>query len=157
MSLQSDFQRAWQGLQAAGGGTLRLPLPDGEVCADLPLVDSVGCQCRQLVVRSQRLAGLSTDQLTAIGDELARRLTYLLEPLHVIEIDGQAQVVQMRSVPPSPTPAGCAYYELLVRAGGELELVRYERAKGQQRTVTDALFTQEVLGRLIDDLVGALP
>ncbi len=155
MNLQTELDREWRRLQGVGG-TLQVSLDDGEVRGELPVVDRVGCETRSLLVSSQSLAGASTDRLARIGDDLAARLTYLLEPLRVVEVDGQAQVVQMRSVPPSATPAGRSYFEVLVRAGGEIELVRYAVTPGQPRSPVPALFTREVFFRLVEDLVEAL-
>ncbi len=157
MSLQTEFDQQWNRLQQIGNGQLSITLGHCQVSAQLPVVDRVGCQCSELSVASKRLAGATPDVLQTVADQLASKLTYLLEPLQVIEIDGQAQLVQMRSVPPTPSPGGHGYYEVIVQAGGHITLSRFTAPRGQTRHRTDATFTREVFEKLVHDLVAAIP
>jgi hypothetical protein len=61
----------------------------------------------------------------------------------------------MRSNPPSKGDDGTTYYELLVRRGGELELVRFRKIPGHVRETIPAMLTREVYLRLAADLASA--
>ena len=84
------------------------------------------------------------------------RLTYLMEPISPIEIDAEACVAQLRSNPPQRDDDGRSYYELLVRRGGEIALVRYRKEPGTPRQQIAATVTREVLLRLADDFEAVL-
>ncbi|MGC4006960.1 MAG: hypothetical protein QM811_29070 [Pirellulales bacterium] len=95
-------------------------------------------------------------KLKTIADVLARRLSYLLEPIGTIEVDGEQCVVQMRSIPPAKDAEGINYYELLVQRGGVLSLVRYRKTPQTERTVIPAMVTREVFLRLVEDFGSAV-
>jgi hypothetical protein len=100
-------------------------------------------------------SALSTEQLMALGEDLGKRLHYLLEPIAPIEIDGDGAVLQMRSVP--PTDEGekvLSFYELLVRSD-QLALCRYTAASGHQRCDSTITMTHELFGRLMTDFATA--
>ncbi len=157
MTWETDLDQQWKQLQSQGRGTLRVPLPNGEIVADLPTVHAIGCECRSLTVTSRSLAGATASQLTSVGQQLASRLTYLLEPLRVIELDDQSRVLQMRSVPPTQSGNERFYYEVLVKAGGQIEVARYATSPGQTRQRVPATFTREVFTRLVRDTLDGLP
>ena len=78
-----------------------------------------------------------------------------MEPISPIEIDREGAVVQLRSQPPQQDDDGATYFELLVRRDG-LTLERYQKAVGAVRQKVPAQVTRVILGRLADDMVGAL-
>jgi hypothetical protein len=110
----------------------------------------------RLELTTSELANALIAELQAISQELARRITYLLEPIGPIEIDHDSCVIQMRSTPPSQSDVGMCYYELLVRRGGSLSLIRFEKNRGAIRNRLPATVTREVLCRLVDDFCGVL-
>jgi hypothetical protein len=118
--------------------------------------DVYGCVVETIALRTPRLAGADSKKLREIGEALARRLTYLLEPIRLIETDAEAGVAQLRSQPPSRDDSGTTWYELFVRRGGEITLERFEKAPAQPRRRVGAHFTREVLLRLASDLIGAV-
>ncbi len=127
----------------------------GQVAAQIQDLDRIGCTFSSLAVRSDRLAGATPDQMRQVGDDLAGRLSYLMEPISPIEIDREGAVVQLRSQPPQQDDDGATYFELLVRRDG-LTLERYQKAVGAVRQKVPAQVTRVILGRLADDMVGAL-
>jgi hypothetical protein len=94
--------------------------------------------------------------LERIGKSLSDRLTYLMEPIAPIEIDAQACVVQLRSNPPQRDDDGRSYYELTVRRGGQIALVRFRKDTGATRQQIPATVTREVLLRLVGDFCAVL-
>ena len=152
MSLADDVQRALDRVQASGSGSLNVAVPPGNLRADLSAVDRVGCSFRELALHTDALQGADTRRLEQCASAIASRLTYLLEPLRVLEIDDQARVVQLRSVPPSQQGDLRSYYEVQVREGGSIILRRFEAVRGRPRRHVDAHVTREVFARLADDL-----
>jgi hypothetical protein len=96
------------------------------------------------------------DRLKEISDDVSARLTYLLEPVGVVELDHAKCVVQMRSNPPQKDDDGTHYYELFVRKGGSISLCRYQAQTGAPRQLVPAILTQEVLVRLAGDFDAAV-
>ncbi len=91
-----------------------------------------------------------------MAKSLSERLTYLMEPIRPIEIDADACVAQLRSSPPQRDDDGRSYYELTVRRGGDISLVRYRKEPGTPRQQIAANVTREVLLRLVDDFEAVL-
>jgi len=99
----------------------------------------------------------STDALKSWGDRLAARLTYLMEPLAVIEVDALGGEVELRSASPSSRASVRSYYEVRLRREGTLRLARiaYDTEARSRRAIPCQL-TREALERLADDLVSSL-
>ena len=119
--------------------------------ADLVALDALALAFDRLTVINQSLATTSIDGLKKIANALSKRLTYLLEPISPIEVDADQCVVQLRSNPPQNDDNGSRYYELLVRAGGELSLRRYQKQPGNHRQQIPSQVTREVFLRLTHD------
>jgi hypothetical protein len=157
MSIQHDVQQELQrihGLQAAA--RLEVDTPSGRLESQVTAVDAIGCAFESLVLRTDKLAGATMDQLRKLSDRLTKRLTYLLEPIGALEADAESCTVQLRSSPPQKGEDGSSYYELLVRRGGEISLCRFAKSPGQPRRVIDTHVTREVFARLAEDFVAAV-
>jgi hypothetical protein len=135
-----------QEIDLGGGASLAL---------SLTAVDAFACLVDEIAVRTPKLAGASAERLREIGQALSAKLTYLLEPIRLIETDAEAGEAQLRSSPPQRSETGAAWYEILVRRGGQIALCRYGRDDRQPRRRIPAQLTREVVGRLCDDLVQA--
>ena len=169
MSLDQALTKALDQIPAAGG-TLDVPVPSGHAAASgghaaasggrlravLDAVDAIGCAFEELALETPALRGADTDRLAQTAQHLARRITYLLEPLRILEVDDRARIVQMRSVPPSTKGTARAYYEVLVREGGAVSVRRFEAHPGKPRRQVPAQVTREVFIRLAHDLVDSL-
>ncbi len=99
------------------------------------------------------------EALRGWGERLTARLTYLMEPLVVLEHDPIGGEVEIRSESPTilPRSTASAYYEIRLRTGGTLHLSRiaYDYTTGRRRAVPCQL-TREALERLVDDLVASV-
>lgn len=125
---------------------------------DFTVVDSLGCAFRELRIMADELNGAPFDRLKSWADNLCRSITYLLENIGPLELDAEAQSVLVRSTPPWRQPGQTSFYELLLKAPGVLTLRRYTRqAHDPDRQPCDIRVTHEVLVKLVDDLVAALP
>lgn len=157
MTLKDQLQAQLAAAAAFSGPLQTVEAVDGDLTlrCELEALDRTGCEFTRLSVGTPRLAGAATDRLQKIAAELAARLTYLLEPISPVEVDHEQCVVQMRSSPPQKNDDATTYYELLVRAGGELSLCRFSKQVGNVRQVVPAQVTREVLLRLAGDFETA--
>jgi hypothetical protein len=156
-TIRPDIDRELKRIHAANGrGLLQADAAEGRIEADLIAVDAIGCTFQTLAYSTSKLADASLDDLKAISQNLTEKLTYLLEPIGVVEADQDRCSIQLRSMPPQKGDDGTSYYELMVRRGGDITLSRYSKKPGQLRQIVPAHITREVLGRLADDFVAAV-
>jgi hypothetical protein len=126
----------------------------------LTAVDSMSCSLSELQLFVPALQQAAFDVLRNWADDLAKRITYLLEQIGPLEYDPAAGHVLIRSVKPDSLPDGSQYYEILLssHSGGNFSLRRYRSTKGQPgRAPVDITVTHEVLLKLVDDLVATAP
>lgn len=157
MTLSQRAESALAGLGNYSGSerTLDVAEADLRLRCDLTATDTLGCAFTQFEVHSSKLANASIDQLKKVSEALAARLTYLLEPIKLIEVDADQCVAQLRSSPPQREPEMTTYYELLVRRGGELSLCRWSKTRTSERQLVPAQVTREVFLRLVADFSAA--
>jgi hypothetical protein len=157
MSLNDQINQELARIRAGGGGgVLTADAPSGRLECDLNSVDGIGCAVDQFSFHTGRLTGASLEKLKKIGEDLSRRVTYLLEPIAIIELDAEGVTVQLRSSPPSQENGVTTYYELTINQNG-LNLRRYQSQSGQPRQAIPAHFTHEALRRLAKDVTAAVP
>ena len=157
MTIKTDIQRELKRIQAVSGrGLLQVDDDAGRIEADIVAVDAIGCAFQTLALSTEKLAAADLEQLKSISETLTAKLTYLLEPIGVVEADVDRCAIQLRSSPPQKGDDGTTYYELLVRRGGDISLSRYSKKTGQLRQIVPAHITREVLERLAEDFVGVV-
>jgi len=156
MTFQNQFEQEL--LNSGGGGPATVAVHDSprHLSCDIVERNSLAVSFNQLRLATAELASADAAKLERIGNALAGRLTYLMEPIAPIEIDAAAFVVQLRSSPPQRDDDGRSYYELTVRRGGEIALARYRKEPGNARQQIPATVTREVLLRLADDIEAVL-
>ena len=155
MNIKQDIALELQRLFPLGG-ELEVRTATGRIIGQLESVDNIGVSFTRFDYQSSNLAVATVDSLKALSTKIQQRLTYLLEPISLLEVDAESVSIQMRSSPPQVGDDGRSYYELLVRRGGEVTLRRYHKAAGQPRQIVPANVTREVLARLADDFVGVI-
>jgi hypothetical protein len=142
----------------AGDGRQMLAIPDegsgwsATVSADR--CDDLSVAAWELTLR--RTAGAVPD-LRAWADCVATRVTGLLEPLRVVEVDPARSEAQLRSHKPTQRGDQRAYYEVMLTGGGDATLRRYQVAEGtglHREQVAFAL-THEALAKAAADIAGA--
>ncbi|KAB8142639.1 hypothetical protein F8S13_13875 [Chloroflexia bacterium SDU3-3] len=97
--------------------------------------------------------------LSAKAASIARALSYLEEPLAVWELDGGAQLAQLRSSPPLREGDDISYWEIELQAGAQpsATLARYRWSPGMpERESLVYPATYATLARITDSLVEAL-
>jgi len=155
MSIRSQIAQELQSIGGTTPASISIGVSSGTLAIEVVAIDLIGCSIQSLQLLSKRLEAASPDELRGIGERLAARLTYLLEPIRPIELDRDGFLLQMRSNPPQKDDDGSRYYEILARREG-LSLSRFEKQRGQPRRPVPAHLTREVLGRLGEDFVAVM-
>jgi hypothetical protein len=131
---------------------------DATVEIEFTAVDSLGCAFRELRLSAEELKIVPFETLKTWADDLCKKVTYLLEQLVPLERDAEGETVLIRSVPPTRQPDQSAFYEILVKAPGTLNLRRYTFAANEpDRQACDIQITQQALVKLVGDIVAAIP
>ncbi|NOY29368.1 MAG: hypothetical protein GXP28_04080 [Planctomycetes bacterium] len=151
MKLRDHFHSELQAI--VGQTNQRITVTEGPrtLRCEVDQCDPMAVALYELVLETDELAHIEVAVLQQASQSLCDRVNYLLEPISPIETDIDGCIIQMRSSPPQQNDAGRFYYELLLRRGGSIALVRYEKQPGAIRTRVAATLTREVLGRLIED------
>jgi hypothetical protein len=134
---------------------------DGSAQATLEFFDHdrFSVTLRALDVGGASFEGDVRAELSARAAEIARRLSYLEEPLAVWELDGRERVAQLRSSPPQREGDEVSYWEVMLTAGAQLaaRIARYRWATGMaEREVVAYPATFALVGRMTDSLRAAL-
>jgi hypothetical protein len=123
----------------------------------LTALDSVGLAFSALEFATTSRAAWTPELLNGWGERLANRVTYLMEPLRVLEIDADGGEVQIRSQSPTARAEQRGYYEIRLFKQGTLRMERYAfDGATRQRRSTHCQLTREVLERLADDLAASV-
>jgi hypothetical protein len=143
------------------GGPLPCPVEAeagrSRIALNLTAQGPVGIAFDNLEYASTERLDLSSDALRSWGDRLAARVTYLMEPLVVLEVDAQAGEAELRSQTPTPRGDRRSFYEVRLRREGSLQMRRIAVNEAtRRRQVGSCQMTLEVLERLADDLAASL-
>jgi hypothetical protein len=156
MSLLSRKIAAEVDAQAGPG---KVTVADGPYHLSLKLTAAspVGIAFDALEFADETAAGRSADALRAWGGRLASRLTYLMEPLVVLEVDDQAGEAELRSKSPTVSDGVQSYYEIRLHRAGMLGLRRVAFSESNRRRMpVSCQLTREALDRLANDLVATV-
>jgi hypothetical protein len=130
-----------------------------------------GCRV-SLTMTANGPVGLAFDDLTFAGpagdlpdgalrswaERVAARVTYLMEPLVILEHDPLAGEVELRSRTPTERGESRSHYEARLRRDGTLRLSRVVTdAATRRRRPAPCQMTREALERLADDLADCAP
>jgi hypothetical protein len=122
----------------------------------LSALDSVGLAFTALEMATSSRPEWTSEALRAWGDRLAGRVSYLMEPLRVLEIEPDGGEVQIRSQSPTTRSEQRGYYEIRLSKQGTLRMERFVFDEAtRQRRPTLCQLTREVLERLADDLAAS--
>jgi hypothetical protein len=116
-------------------------------------VDGVGARLWEIAFRRANTT-LDAAALKTWGGQVAARVTGLLEPLRLLEIDEQNKVALLRSDKPGQRGDALLYYEVRLTGDGAATLQRFQashqpEAKRQQVEFT---LTHDALAKLASDV-----
>jgi hypothetical protein len=154
-----------------GARLLDLPAAEGQPAARLELfdLDRFSVSLRRLTLAAGALppidralpdaAARRNAQLSALADAVIARLSYLEEPLALVEADAGEGQAQLRSSPPLREDGTISYWEVAISAGADtaLSLARYHWSPEMpERESLPYPAASPQLGRLADSLAAAL-
>jgi hypothetical protein len=119
--------------------------------------DTVGCRLTELAVTRPAPAEPATGvDLKRWADRTVERVTGLLEPLKLIEVDASRAEAVLRSETPAHRGSSVEYYEVLLHGRQAATLKRFkapQSGSGKRRPVPFAL-THEAIAKLAGDLTA---
>jgi hypothetical protein len=118
-------------------------------------VDTVGCRLWELSLRPA--AAAPAVELKTRAEQLCQRVTGLMEPLRLVEIDALGNVALLRSEQPGQLGEDRFYYEVLLHGEGSSVVRRYRTPQADQPRRQQVAFTltHEALAKLVRDLTAA--
>jgi hypothetical protein len=155
MSLESTLLEKLADYCPDGRQPLVVPGEPWAVTLTADRADQLGCLVWELALRrSAPPAG--ANPLQAWAERVAGRVTGLLEPLKLLEVDSLRDEALLRSEEPTPRGGKLFYYELLLKGRGEALLRRYHGAHNGQARREQVAFavTHEALAKLVADLTA---
>lgn len=147
-----DWRPAGEGRHAV---SLALPEFGWAVGLTADRADSVGCRLTHLEVTRTAPVAEDADALEAQARRAAGRVTGLLEPLRLVEIDHGRHVALLRSEAPAAKGEKVQYYEVKFTGRNRVTVERF-KANTVGRAGREAIpfaLTHEALAKLVDDLV----
>lgn len=105
------------------------------------------------------LNGSSEDYLHHCADQITQRLSYLEEPMALVELDEGAGLAQLRTEPIQQAEDTIIYWEALLRINPDpkVSLSRYRWTPDQRdREVLEYPATVGIIGRMAADLAASL-
>jgi hypothetical protein len=121
------------------------------VTVDAGHVEALGCRVWE--VRLQRSSLVAAADLKGQAETVASRVTGLLEPLRLVEVDAAGGAALLRSAKAAAWGDGLFYYELVL--GADSAMLRRYQAPGTEsphRQQVPFTLTHEVLAKLVTDL-----
>ncbi len=119
-------------------------------------VDTLGCRLREVVLTRTSPLGCA-DSLTDQASRIAARVSGLLEPLRLIEVDAEHALAQLRSHAPAHRGENVQYYEVVRHADGTTRLGRYDAnpTAGSKRQAISFTLTHEAIAKVVSDLASS--
>jgi len=137
------------------GGVQRLEAAEAGIASvrcDVVAADAVGCAIVELECRTIGRSPAAKD-LVRYANDLCKRVTYLMEPLRVVEFDPKAGALVL-SDKPRRKGDSVGYYHLHAKPNGATVLNRVDyNSSAKRRIFSPFSLTHEQLEQLVDDLV----
>jgi hypothetical protein len=136
--------------------TVSEPTTNTTVAVTADRTDVIGAQLWE--VTTHRPVALDAAGLKTWAENTAGRITGLLEPLRVLEIDAERLTALLRSEAPTQRGENRFYYEVQLHGDGRAHVARFQasaKADGRRQQVIYAL-THEALAKLVSDVDASL-
>jgi hypothetical protein len=148
----ADWRPAEGGRQSVG---IALPDHGWTIGLTAERADTVGCRLNQVEVTRSNPVPDDDAALEAHARKAAGRVTGLLEPLRLVEVDRGQRVALLRSDAAAPKGDAVQYYEVKFAGRNRVTVERFKAnkaGKAGRESVPFAL-THEAIAKLVDDLV----
>jgi hypothetical protein len=139
----------------SGRATLEASDDSYNAAVAVECVDVIGCRLWEVSLRP--VAEKPAVELKARAEQLCQRITGLMEPLHLVEVDELGKAALLRSEQPGQLGADRFYYEVLLHGDGSSVVRRYRAPHADQPRRQQVAFTltHEALAKLVRDLTAA--
>ncbi len=118
-------------------------------------LDALSCQLWEIGLARSARATANEPSLGAWAQRVADKVTGLMEPLKVIEVDADRGQALLRSEAPSQKGDDLNYYEVLLHRTGSASVRRYKGSRQPvQRQQAGFVLTREALAKLVRDIAG---
>jgi len=133
--------------------------------AEIAEEDTIGLLLAGLIVERDIQENQNPlEYLRAAAEAIEKKITYLMEPLKLVELDSTSNAMQIRSEKPEIVEGGISYFECILKSGrwfgyrNSLVFRRYSQRPSEEkdRRITPFPLTKKQFGRLIDDLIEIL-
>jgi hypothetical protein len=122
---------------------------------ELDQLESLSCQLWELRVSRSDAAMAREPSLSVWADRVAERVTGLLEPLSLVEVDPERGQALLRSDKPVQKKDDRFYYEVVLNQTGSAQVRRYQGSRQPvKRQQVSFVVTREVLAKLVGDLTA---
>jgi hypothetical protein len=118
--------------------------------------DEWGCAAWELSLRRTDMpSDAGVEALRTWAANVAGRVTGLMDPLKLVEVDAERREALVRSAHPRKRGSGLYYYEIFFKGLAEAVVRRYQGfAEGKPRAQAAFPLTHEALARVINELAG---
>jgi hypothetical protein len=117
--------------------------------------DDLGTALWELTLRHSTPRNRTAGDLKIWAENVCGRVTGLLEPLRVVEIDTRSDAALLRSQEPTKRGGELYYYEVLLQGAGQVTARRFHaHPNGGRREQVPFALTHEVLAKFITDLAA---
>jgi hypothetical protein len=152
MTLENTLRQQLNNAEQTG---FHLNAGDWNVTLAADKSDSLSCALNELTL--ERSAPIQ-EELHAWATRIADRVTGLIEPLRVVEVDQPLGKAILRSETPSVRDGKSFYYELLLertsRTSANLHRYAGDRTGAEKREVVPFVLTHDAIVKLVTDIVG---
>jgi hypothetical protein len=151
MTLENTLaERLSEWRPAAGRQDLHVSADSWAATVTADRSDVLGCLVWELNLRRDGTQGAD---IRGWGTAVAERVSGLMEPLRVVEVDTTRDEAQLRSEAPLQRGDKRFYYELLLRGNATAALRRFQAVNGNgKREQVSFALTHEVLAKLAGDI-----
>jgi hypothetical protein len=135
--------------RSVGKTSVEAATPSGKVTVVVEDADRLGVLAGPVTARKEDGRPSS---VKSQAQETTRKITYLQEPLAIIETEEQRGRAILRSAEPRQTGGAREYNEAILEGGDSISIHRYRSEPGKRRRAIPSNLSRETLGRLADDL-----
>jgi hypothetical protein len=116
--------------------------------------DALSCALDELAL--QRETPQEGGDVRAWAERVSRKVTGLLEPLKLLEVDASRRIALLRSAEPTPKDPGLHYHEIELHGTNRATVRRYRgfQEAGRKREQVPFTVSYEALAKLIGDMTA---
>jgi hypothetical protein len=154
MTLENTLKKRLADPPPKDGGPTVIPHNGWNVSIRPEASDAIGASLHELSV--ERDTAPASGDVHAWADRVSRKVTGLLEPLVLHELDKTQEVAILRSATPTPKDPGVHYTEVELQGTSKATVHRYRgyHEAGHKREQIPFTLTHEGLAKMIDDITS---